>query len=764
MKRRNLISGTAALLLLTACVGGRATLAETPSPSDLHFDRLAASWDEGLPLGNATVGQLVWQRDSTLRFSLDRVDLWDLRPMDSLSGPNYRFAWVREQAEKNDYLPVQKKFDHPYDAQAAPAKIPGAALEFSPSLGRAVAAHLYINEALAEVKWESGATLRTFVHATEPVGWFVFDHLPDSVDPAPVIVAPQYALPEGTPEGQSVPGNSLVRLGYPQGTVRRTANEAVYHQEGWGGFSYDVAVRWERTGDRLVGVWSVTSSTSPERAEAETADALSRGMEEDYGSHQDFWDNYWAQSSVTLPDSVLQKQYDNEMYKFGAAAREHSYPISLQAVWTADNGLLPPWKGDYHHDLNTELSYWPAYTGNHLTEGLGYLNTLWAQRDTYKRYTRQYFGTDGMNVPGVCTLTGEPMGGWIQYAMSPTVGAWLAHHFYLHWKYSADPEFLRDRAYPFLKDVAVYLEQISYVSDGVRRLPLSSSPEMFDNSRKAWFDDLTNFDLAQMRFAFSAAAEMASALGRSDEASHWRTIGAQLPDLDTDADGALTIAPGFPYAASHRHFSHAVAIHPLGLLDWSQGEAAQRTIRATVKKLKDNGPAWWCGYSYSWFACLAARAFDGEAAAQALRTFAECFCLPNTFHANGDQTASGKSNFTYRPFTLEGNFAFAAGVQEMLLQSHTGVVHVFPAIPAGWTDVAFRNLRAQGAFLVSATKSGGRLTQVQVRPEQGGTLRLALPADSKVKELRGATATDTADADILTLQTEKGKTVTLTFE
>ena len=89
---------------------------------------------------------------------------------------------------------------------------------------------------------------------------------------------------------------------------------------------------------------------------------------------------------------------------------------------------------------------------------------------------------------------------------------------------------------------------------------------------------------------------------------------------------------------------------------------------------------------------------------------------------------------------------------------------MFPAIPAGWTDVAFRNLRAQGAFLVSATKSGGRLTQVQVRPEQGGTLRLALPAGSKVKEISGATATDTADAGILTLQTEKGKTVTLTFE
>ena len=113
------------------------------------------------------------------------------------------------------------------------------------------------------------------------------------------------------------------------------------------------------------------------------------------------------------------------MYKFGAATREDSYPISLQAVWTADNGMLPPWKGDYHHDLNTQLSYWPAYTGNHLQEGMGYLNTLWKQRDVYKKYTREYFGTDGMNVPGVCTLTGEPMGGWVQYSMSPTVSAWL---------------------------------------------------------------------------------------------------------------------------------------------------------------------------------------------------------------------------------------------------------------------------------------------------------------------------------------------------
>ena len=718
-------------------------------------------WDEGLPLGNGLLGCLVWGTAQALNFSLDLSGLWDETPAPGVQAAGFSFDGLRTMVEERQWDRIRQVFDLPYD-DPAPTKLPAGRLVLR-GLGEPSHSRYSLRAACGSLTFKKGQ-LTAWVHATAPVGIVRLEDVHDgwTMD----LLPPAFA--GGGAEAESCVGEkALSVLGYPAAERFASRNTVGFAQRFPGGAFAAAAVRREQQGGTVL-YFSVARAASvrdawgkaKETVENAAVEALPALLRE----HWRWWSAFWRKSSLRLPSGKLEKAWNFANYALACCSRPGGAPCSLQGVGTADNGLLPPWKGDYHHDLNTELSYWPAYTGNHLTEGLGYLNTLWAQRDTYKRYTRQYFGTDGMNVPGVCTLTGEPMGGWIQYAMSPTVGAWLAHHFYLHWKYSADPEFLRDRAYPFLKDVAVYLEQISYVSDGVRRLPLSSSPEMFDNSRKAWFDDLTNFDLAQMRFAFSAAAEMASALGRSDEASHWRTVGAQLPDLDTDADGALTIAPGFPYAASHRHFSHAVAIHPLGLLDWSQGEAAQRTIRATVKKLKDNGPAWWCGYSYSWFACLAARAFDGEATAQALRTFAECFCLPNTFHANGDQTASGKSNFTYRPFTLEGNFAFAAGVQEMLLQSHTGVVHVFPAIPAGWTDVAFRNLRAQGAFLVSATKSGGRLTQVQVRPEQGGTLRLALPAGSKVKELRGATATDTADADILTLQTEKGKTVTLTFE
>ena len=226
-----------------------------------------------------------------------------------------------------------------------------------------------------------------------------------------------------------------------------------------------------------------------------------------------WWRDFWNRSSVSLPDSLLQKQYYADIYKLGACARKNGYIIPLQGVWTADNGKLPPWKGDLHHDLNTQLSYWPGYTGNYLPESEGYLNTLWNQRETNKTFTRNFYGCDGLNVPGVTTLAGEPMGGWAQYSFSPTTSSWLAQHFYLQWCYNADETFLKERAYPYVKDVATFIEQFSIINEkGERQLPLSSSPEIFDNSPLALFRTMTNYYLGLVNFVFKAASEMATAL------------------------------------------------------------------------------------------------------------------------------------------------------------------------------------------------------------------------------------------------------------
>lgn len=717
------------MALLVSC--SRVEINPSASAHDLRYDDLPESWDEAIPLGNGMLGALIWQRGDKLRFSLDRADLWDLRPMANLDLPEWRFSWVLEQWKNNNYGSVQENFDVPYDRDPAPSKIPAGALEFDvAALGPIDSVRLYLENSLCEINWKSGVKLQVYIHATEPIGWYRFTGLEGELSHH--LIPPAFNLEGTSGVENSLTGQDLRRLGYPKGILQETKGEITYLQEGWGGFSYQIGVKWEGNAGAVDGCWSI-SSYFPTWEEQLTApmvvnDHFEKGFVSEYTSHEQWWKTYWKKSSVEIPDPILEKQYYLEMYKFGAAARDGAPPISLQAVWTADNGKLPPWKGDFHHDLNTQLSYWPAYAGNHLEEEAGFLNWLWNNKATFEKYTRAYYESPGINVPGVTTLTGEPMGGWIQYSFGPTVSAWLAQHFYLHWSYGRDTVFLRERAYPWINEVAVFLEDLS-VSDenGLRKLPISSSPEINNNSREAWFEQTTNFDLSLIHWTFIKAAELARELGKEKEALHWEGIGMEWPALAVDPVEGFMFAPDFPYHGSHRHFSHLMAYHPLGLVDYSNGEADIRIIEQTLYNLDHYGSDWWTGYSFSWLGNLKARAFDGNGAAEALRIFATAFCLPNSFHVNGDQSGKGYSKFTYRPFTLEGNFAFASGIQEMLLQSHTGVVRVFPAIPEEWENASFSDLRAAGAFLVSAEKQNGLIKEVTIRSEQGGVFRMKNP-------------------------------------
>lgn len=712
------------------------TLAQPTAEHDLRFDQLATVWDEAIPLGNGLLGALVWEKDGVLRFSLDRSDLWDQRPMKGLHRKEFSFEWVQNQVKKNEYKPVQEYFDAPYDREPAPTKIPAGALQFSwGKRAKVNNVKLSIDEALCHVQWENGLILKTFVHATQPVGWFRIENIPP--DFTPTVVAPAYqgALKEGA-EVNSLVGDDLARLGYQQGTIQSGDHEITYDQDGWGGFSYRISVKWKKINPAVLeGVWSISSHRSKEdkgeNAKTVVETALQSSFDQALKSHRNWWEVFWSRSSLKVPDPILEKQWYLEKYKFGSIARENTPPISLQAVWTADHGRIPPWKGDYHHDLNTQLSYWPAYSGNHLEEALGYLNHLDNNKDNYRRYTQQYFGIDGLNVPGVTTLDGTEMGGWIQYSLSPTVSAWLAHHYYLQWRYSKDRDFLKNRAYPWIKEVCRFLDGITKKDEnGFRQLPLSSSPEINNNEITAWFPKNTHHDLALMRFAFQAGAELAQELGLKAEAVRWQKILGEFDDFPLTPQKELMIAPGFPYKESHRHLSHLMAIHPLGLIKWEDGELAQAIIKNSLAQLEAVGPQFWCGYSYSWLGSLQARAKNGEKAAQALRIFAQAFCLPNSFHANGDQTKSGYSSMTYRPFTLEGNMAFAAGLQEMLLQSYAGFIEIMPAIPENWQDVSFRQLRAEGAFLIDAERKGGKIREIKITSEKEGDQWLKLPGNN----------------------------------
>jgi alpha-L-fucosidase 2 len=732
----------------------------------LNYKTPATVWDEAFPLGNGLLGALVWGDGRPLRISLDRTDLWDLRPVPEFSGKDYSYRTMRQWVKKGRLADLHRLYDNPY-GNPGPTKIPAGRIELT--LGDDTVfenASLDIAGAIASAEFGGNCRAEVFVHATEPFGMI---RVSSGRTVGVKLLAPPFA---GKITDEAGPGKisagDLASLRYEAPIESTGDNWTGYLQQGWGGFRFAVAVCWQKSESAWIGAWSIATSNESDNplkiARSNCEKALQAGFSNAVSTHRQWWNSYWDKSSVRIPNKIIERQWYLEMYKFGAAARQNTPPISLQGTWTADDMKIPPWKGDYHHDLNTELCYWPAYSGNQLEGAFGFVSWLWKTKQNAQDWTRRFFDLPGLNVPMTADLNQQQIGGWHQYTHSATTAAWLAHHFYLQWRYSMDRDFLKNRAYPWLRETSVFLEAITEKGpDGKRTLPLSSSPEINDDRLEAWFSSITNYDLALIRWAFEKTAELAVETGNAEQAKHWREVLAEMPELALDAKSKkMLIAKDYPLPFSHRHFSHLMAVHPLGLIRWESGPEDRAIINASMADLEKNGTSQWCGYSFSWLASLAARARNGEKAANTLEIFSTAFCLRNSFHCNGDQSGKGYSNFRYRPFTLEGNFAAAAGLQEMLLQSYSGTIRIFPAIPEAWKDVSFKTLRADGAFLVSAERKDSHTHSITIISEKGGTCRLENPFEQNQYELQGAAENTVArDGNDLVIKTSAGQKITL---
>lgn len=702
----------------TALAGQPATL---PDPSlNLLLTAPIKTWDEAVPLGNGLMGGLLWGADHTIRLSLDRGDLWDERPADGMQWDQFTYANLKKWVAAKDAKSIENYLDRAY-RDAHPTKIPAGRLEIALAPEKAVT-KFELNLATAEgFAWfADGTKLSAFFSATRPVALMRIS------GPAPKAVG--LLAPE-----------SLKKLNYPE--VRRGSEGRAqwFVQEAADGLKYCICVESRLVGSETVLAVAVTSTRDDADplalARRRCAEALAKGFDAMLKPHVAWWKDFWAQSSLSIPDADpgILRQYHLVQYFHGAASRRGAPPMPLQGVWTADAGGLPPWKGDYHNDLNTQMTYMAYQAAGHFDEGLSYLDFLWDRRPVFERFAKEFYGTPGLACPGVMSLAGQPLAGWVQYSLSPTMSAWSAHLFYLHWRYTQDGAFLRDRAYPWCAGVGQCMRALLKPgADGILKLPLSSSPEIFNNSQRAWLEPNSNYDLMCLKMLFLALEEMADACGKPQEAKEWAVSAAALGGFHVDGQGVLLLDARTPLAESHRHLSNLMALHPFNLITIDGGPQDRRIIDASLAQWDKLGTRAWCGYSFSWMSCLRARVGDGESALRMLDIFVRAFILRNGFHANGDQTRSGYSNFTYRPFTLEGNFLAAQAVQEMLLQSwsptpgrrDTEVIRVFPAVPWCWHGASFRDLRAEGGYRVSARRENNATTWLRVVAMRPGVVRI----------------------------------------
>ena len=674
-------------MLLTALCFAASTQAQIFRPSSIE------RWDEAIPLGNGIMGGLLWGSGTSIRLSLDRGDLWDLRPAPGTERPDFNYEnmkkWVAEgRKEKLDDF-FDSPYNHPY-----PTKIPAGRLEFE---------GIDVTDFSLNLRTAEGSSSKkadVFFSADRPVAMLRF-HGP----------VPRHRL--------IVPA-ALAKLGYDVAQPRVEGPRTYFVQKAAAGLSYCVAVEVRES---TVAVSIATNAKGDPKQEAfkELDRALDSGYGREFARHKSWWNEFWRTSEVYLPDPKLQEHYDLVKYFYGSASRKGAPPMPLQGVWTADDGNLPPWKGDYHNDLNTQTTYLPFATAGLFESGASWTEFNWKLLPTYKRFARRFYGVKGAVVPGVMTLNGEPLAGWGMYALSPTNGAWICHQFERQWQMSGDREFLKSRAYPFCSEIGTALSELL---DAEGRLPLSSSPEIHDNTLRAWLEPNSTYDGELMRWLFGSLADMATELGRKEDSVKWQTLQRKVPPSELDPDDkGFAFSKGEYYRESHRHFSHALAVHPLGT---ERGATAE----ATVDRIARHGTHAWTGYSFAWFAGMLARMNRPDESVRYLSDFERAFILANGFHVNGDQTKSGLSGFTYRPFTLEGNFLFMDAVHEMLIRTENKILKLFPAVPSKWGSVGFRDIRAEGGFKVTAQREKGRTVWMRIEATRDATLTLNDPFSS----------------------------------
>ena len=397
--------------------------------------------------------------------------------------------------------------------------------------------------------------------------------------------------------------------------------------------------------------------------------------------------------------------------------------MPLQGVWTADNDALPPWKGDYHHDTNTELSYQSYLKANRLEAGEAFVDYLWKLKPAYEKFAKEFFGVSGILLPSCSTLNGKAMGGWAQYSLSPTMTIWAAQSFDEYYLYTGDEEFLKTRAYPFLRGVGEAIFALLKEEQGKLYLPLSSSPEIFDATRKAYLQPNSNFDLALMRYLYKTLAGYAKKLGESAE--KYEKILSKLDEIAIDESGVVMLDRTQKLPETHRHFSHLMCLYPLHLINYDT-EEHKRIYERTISELEKLGTGLWVGFSFAMSAQIYAMAKNGNGAYERLREFCHGFVGENGFHLNGDYKNYGYTQFHYRPFTLEASFGFCDALHEMLLQDHTGKIELFAAIPEEWKkrEISFKNLRSRGGLLISATSKNGKIVSLGVKSPSARTVTI----------------------------------------
>lgn len=462
--------------------------------------------------------------------------------------------------------------------------------------------------------------------------------------------------------------------------------------------SWEIVPQGDKAGTLYLNIsHSYPGNTAQEESNAVIEEVTRMDPDELIRTHRQWWNSYYPQSFLTLPEAQKENFYWAQMYKLAAATRADRALIDNTGPWLT----VTPWPNAWWN-LNVQLTYWPLNASNRLSLAGSLENALYNNLDNLtSNVPWDAGGPLTYALPRSTNL--ECKGSKIGYPGDDEIAEvsnllWACHSLWLIYRHKMDDQLLKEKLFPLLKGAVNYYPVfLTRDANGILHLKKTYSPE-YGSAIDC------NYDLALLRWGCNTLLETAQRLHIDDPMyDMWKEIQTYLAPYPMDENGFL-IGKDTPYAFSHRHYSHLLAIYPLYLVNPdNEGEAA--LIRKSLDHWQSKKEALQ-GYSMTGASSISSVLGDGDAALNYLDGLFGKYLRPNTFYKESGPV-------------IETPLSGAQSIHDMLLQSWGNKIRVFPAVPSAWKNLAFDRFLTEGAFEVSARRTNGKTAFLLIHSKAG---------------------------------------------
>ncbi|MDP4275073.1 MAG: hypothetical protein Q8907_12410 [Bacteroidota bacterium] len=674
------------------------------SKHDLVWNRIPENYYEGAYVGNGLLGTILYRdnlKENTIRFEIGRCDVYDHRSIASGFDP---FSRVRLPIGQLLLTPAGDIQKSSFRTDLWNAEIRG---EIITTKGRiTICCYVPSGEKVIILKLKSDQGERTASLTFRP----------EQGDCSRVRLRPS--------PGMTYQHNPPFR-------VEKINGIEVVTQPLWVGDDYATAWNEVQEPDDTRSVYITVANRWAEKhspGNGSAADAVAtieaarkKNEVAVQKAHRQWWHSFYPASFVTFPDPRLESFYWIQQYRLGSAGHPDQPPIDLLGPWYLPTVWLSLWM-----NLNVQLTYYTAGVSNHpemeeplyllLDRHAGKLNlnvTKEFQNDCAAILNPAGFD----DLSGNVYLTNDTAS---VKPMNIIVLPWLMHQYFIHYRFSMDDQRLREHVYPLMKKTfAVYLRILYKSSDGKYHLPLTFSDEYGD-------DKDVSMNIALARWGFQTLISCAERLQIKDpDLPRWKDALSNMVYYPIDERGIM-IGRNTPFAKPHRHYSHIFAIFPLYEMNIENRPDLIPMMKKTVQNFTsldgDN-----CMFKFSGASSIWAALGDGNEALNWLNRSLKI--LPGripTVTSNGFYSEAGWPTF-------ESPISSCRAALDMLIQSWGGKIRIFPALPDEWKDVCFHDLRAEGAFLVSAAREAGKTKFIRIKSLAGEPCIIKCDLEGKIK-------------------------------